>query len=396
MSHHTCQTFEDLHFISQDISPIAKIPYVSLHVLQMAHWQQSTLRHQIIGRGTVGASSTVLNKDLGITLSTAEILTKLTRANGNGSQMEERYYPVFVDQSLRIGDGGSNTSTTSMEDLFRSVQNLSLKHSRANTSQDEFPMGNIVTSEEKFFGISTPYLTGRDCVDADSGKARWSPYPPYRFSVEFWDVDILKEKNRLHSQTVWYAGSLFNVYVQVVRKKGQPQLGIYLHRQSHVDAIPASSIPAPIQDNPSNRHHYRQSLPNSLSLSQASISPSHSPATPSGTPVNQGSGPPSPPSPSMSLTSTSNTANFIHHHPYRDPRATISAYFSINCASATGSSQTRFSSSPDTFSVSQSWGWKSSSLRTEEFLEIKSSSQACDVSRGREVSLRATVVLGLV
>lgn len=353
------------------------------------------MRHQIIGRGTVGASSPLLNKELGITLGIAEILTKLTGAKGNNSQMEERYYPVFVDQSLRIGDGGSNTSTTSMEDLFRSVQNLSLKHSRANTSQDEFPMGNIVTSEEKFFGISTPYLTGRDCADADGGKVRWSPYPPYRFSVEFWDVDILKEKNRLHSQTVWYAGSLFNVYVQVVRKKGQPQLGIYLHRQSHVDAIPASSIPAPVQDNSSNRHHHHQSLPNSLSLSQTSISTRHPPATPSETPANQESGsPPSPPSPSMSPTS--NTANFIHHQPYRDPRATISAYFSINCASATGSSQTRFSSSPDTFSVSQSWGWKSSSLRTEEFLEIKSSPLARDVARGREVSLRATVVLGLV
>jgi hypothetical protein len=68
----------------------------------------------------------------------------------------------------------------------------------------------------------------------------------------------------------------------------------------------------------------------------------------------------------------------------------------VSCASATGSSQTRFSSSPDTFSISQSWGWKSSSLRTEEFLEVGADASTSQVVHGKEVSLRATVVLGLV
>lgn len=36
----------------------------------------------------------------------------------------------------------------------------------------------------------------------------------------FWDVDLLKEKTRLHSQTVWYAGRLYGVYDQLVWKKG--------------------------------------------------------------------------------------------------------------------------------------------------------------------------------
>jgi hypothetical protein len=40
--------------------------------------------------------------------------------------------------------------------------------------------------------------------------------------------------------------------------------------------------------------------------------------------------------------------------PYSDPRAQILAYFAISCASATGSSVTRFPSNPDGFSVSQS------------------------------------------
>ena len=51
---------------------------------------------------------------------------------------------------------------------------------------------------------------------------------------------------------------------------------------------------------------------------------------------------------------------------YRDPRSAVSAYFSVACASATGGSLTRFTSAPDVFSVSQSWGWKSSTLMLDE------------------------------
>ena len=84
--------------------------------------------------------------------------------------------------------------------------------------------------------------------------------------------------------------------------------------------------------------------------------------------------------------------------PYRDPRPAVSAYFTIACASATGASLTKFASAPDVFSVSQSWGWKSSSLRTEEYLEVDAEGQPTPVilPAGREVSLRATVVLGVV
>jgi hypothetical protein len=50
------------------------------------------------------------------------------------------------------------------------------------------------------------------------------------------------------------------------------------------------------------------------------------------------------------------------------------------------------------FSVSQSWGWKSSSLRTEEYIEVEGENRfgGSPAAGGREVSLRATVVLGVV
>ena len=101
-------------------------------------------------------------------------------------------------------------------------------------------------------------------------------------------------------------------------------------------------------------------------------------------------------SPSVSLPATAPPVT--PPQPYRDPRPQVSAYFTIACASATGASLTRFTSAPDVFSVSQSWGWKSSSLRTEEYLEVDAEGQPAIVTipAAREVSLRATVVLGVV
>jgi hypothetical protein len=81
--------------------------------------------------------------------------------------------------------------------------------------------------------------------------------------------------------------------------------------------------------------------------------------------------------------------------PYRDSRASISAYFMISCASATGPSQMRFTSAPDLFSVGQSWGWKTSSLRTDQYMEVGDNVTAVE-NRTAANSLRATVVLGLI
>lgn len=370
--------------------------------------------------GANGSSSPApRDKELGITLSTPEMVSKLANLPPNDPERSRPYYAVFSDQSIRVGDGGTSATTTStgavlsMEELFSPFHHPAPRQARTS-AQEPIPTGSVDTTESKFFGLLTPRMVAQDCINSDpNNKIRWSPFPPYRFSVEFWDVDLLKEKSRLHSQTIWYAGNLFNVYVQLVRKKSQAQLGIYLHRQSHVDPIPACSVPPNASMDVSEPTNYRQpsspSLPLSLSMSPQinHYSPSIHPVTSrTNTPAQRTGTPSSPPSPSSSppvgsapfiLNANPSTLTMsTPQHNYRDPRTAISAYFSVSCASATGSSQTRFGSSPDTFTVSQSWGWKSSSLRTEEFLEIGTQPLPNGMVRGKEVSLRATVVLGLV
>ncbi|KAI9771394.1 MAG: hypothetical protein M1839_002817 [Geoglossum umbratile] len=73
---------------------------------------------------------------------------------------------------------------------------------------------------------------------AESPPPRYyTQFPPFRFSAEFPNPALLKENKRVFSRTLWYAGSLWKIYIQKVRSSkgasrssGGMQLGIYLHR----------------------------------------------------------------------------------------------------------------------------------------------------------------------
>ena len=394
----------DIIFLSQDISPHTGRLYVPLSVLQAAHWNQSLLRHTITANPSSGTSVSPpssppppRDKNLGLALSTPDILANLSSQTNlliGASEREKVFYPIPADSSVRLGDSGG-IEGHSMDQLFE----------LSSHTTDSKTGARLTTSESNFFGLMAGHKVASLCVTADpTGKMQWSPYPPFRFAVEFWDVDSLKEKSRLHSHTVWYAGSLFNVYVQVVRKKGV-QLGVYLHRQSSIDPIPGSSTPRMPFSRADRTPTRGPSLHIKSSASTPSIhySPSFRPPSRSTTPVS------SPVaihtshiSPDISGDSVPAIAPPVTPpQPYRDPRSSISAHFTISCASATGSALTRFTSAPDVFSISQSWGWKSSSLRTEEYLEVPAEGEIPIATlpvtpSGRTISFRATVVLGVI
>lgn len=64
----------------------------------------------------------------------------------------------------------------------------------------------------------------------------YTEFPPFRFSAEFPNPRFLKEKKRVYSRTVSYAGSLWNIYIQKVRSAKSVQLGVYLHRAKEREA----------------------------------------------------------------------------------------------------------------------------------------------------------------
>jgi hypothetical protein len=259
---HSCtniliQTWDELVAASEDRSPINNSPYVSLTTIQAAHWNSDMLRQLILkqdtlrgpGRPTGGIGG---NEHKGLDLGLKIGFSDLKSTDGKA------YWPIPTDTSLRIGE----TSNVAQNEGF-------FKPSAPHSSHRPMTAHN-------FFGIGSPRRTGEAILTDGSlsqstpnpqAGSQWVAHQPFRFSVEFWGVDSLKERMRLHSQTVFYAGSCYNVYTQAIRKKGL-QLGVYLHRKSNVDPIPAASAPrsVSIQTPPS-------SLPLSLPSTSAPTSP---------------------------------------------------------------------------------------------------------------------------
>ncbi|KAF9264550.1 hypothetical protein L218DRAFT_900372 [Marasmius fiardii PR-910] len=613
-------TPSDLITISTDISPTTNRPYVPLHILQAANWEHTRLRQIISTSLNSSGGIEKEKKDMGTGVTGAEVyMAQMRAATNSGPSVRQQYFLVPHDQSLRVGDTintpgaafaeGNIHNNISMDQLFEQsfsphARTASGSNTETTKTNEELP---TTSNERTFFGLlpdtldtilrhSPPSVHNDDVGDAEkqakvhsafSPQRIYTTQPPFRFSIEFWDLDSLKEKQRLYSQTVWHAGSLFNVYVQVAKKKennlggernrergkessggGETQLGIYLHRQSTVEAIPPRSAPSPVvvlsqevggveggdadvldvaelregesvligmaplhavrsnsppaavdggrrQDNGNSsswlRTHVRgpslplgigsagsgngngsgaisqsaqrSGTPLSLSLTRSrtpvnnntsssrtrpgtgsSLTPSSSSsgsgsslASPSpnealnihslslspnltfvststpNSPVvgvatlsrtlaasNSASGGGSGTSPSTSYTSSSPPYTMPSptpaQQPYRDPRQVVSVYFSIYCASATGSRQTRFRSGPDVFKIGQSWGWKSGGLlgsggthgsgpRSDSGAKndthkttsgVKDPSESGWVLAGRESSFRATVILGIV
>ncbi|CAE6421890.1 unnamed protein product [Rhizoctonia solani] len=373
-------SLEELLKISQEPSSNGK-PFVELSALQSAHWCQSILRSLITSRSIVSSSrpssptpertssnGNSAEGELGGLVSTAEILA-------SAPDDSKAYYPIPSDASIRIGHDRSSTNDLDLDfDILSSPPPPKIRRP---------------ASESDLFGLRPSRRTAREIIeDGTTETVKWSTNEPFRFSVEFWGLDTLKEKNRLHSQTVWYAGSLYNVYVQVIKKKGM-QLGVYLHRQSAVDPIPPASAPASfVLLNPptptGNDAVLVSPTPSSLPLRSSlwagsTIVPVA--ALPTPTP-RAGTTPPDRDAPVTSPPSAPPA-------PWRDPRRVIRSYFILSCPSLIGSSLTRFQSGPDDFKISQSWGWKSSCLWSENDSDLSTIDDNWN-------SLRATVTIGVV
>ncbi|KAG9104433.1 hypothetical protein FRC06_002668, partial [Ceratobasidium sp. 370] len=296
------------------------------------------------------------------------------------------YYPVPCDASIRIGH--DQTAANNEADGL-SLADMDVLSSVSSPGKVRKP-----ATERDFFGLRPSRRTAKEIAEEHgrgSEVVKWSVNEPFRFSVEFWGLDTLKEKNRLHSQTIWYAGSMYNVYVQVIKKKGL-QLGMYLHRQSAVDPIPPASAPASfvlLNNPPSPPMEIGSPLMSPLPQSIQSPPQRISPFLGSGSIT-------SPPTPRTGTTPPDRDAPVTSPPhapvaPWRDPRRIIRSYFVMSCPSLIGSSLTRFQSGPDNFKISQSWGWKSSCLWHEPEGEDPPTIDDDAIN-----SLRATVMIGVV
>lgn len=78
---------------------------------------------------------------------------------------------------------------------------------------------------------SRPGTSDGAAADIIPPAVSYTHLPPFRFSADFPAPRLLKERKRVYSRTVFYAGSLWNIYIQKVHSaRSTKQLGVYLHR----------------------------------------------------------------------------------------------------------------------------------------------------------------------
>lgn len=250
----------------------------------------------------------------------------------------------------------------------------------------------------------------------NAAAPQYSTFPPFRFSAEFPNPRTLKEKKRIYSKTFWYAGSLWNLYIQRVHTSKNQQLGIYLHRakeNSPNDDPLAQVVPASVDDRIGQleremllRKNERRNRPwqeqsnemGSLETFPESRTVEKEEAR---SPEPWGSWMKSPTSnvtqlfdsdeEDEELLRTNRRNNVPTMPPYLDARPVIKTYFKIYSPDKAGRLLSIYESAPEKFVVSKSWGWKSSQMVLDE------GGVGYDMSRGaKESKLRYMVVIGNV
>ncbi|KAK9451742.1 uncharacterized protein V1518DRAFT_436308 [Limtongia smithiae] len=291
-------------------------------------------------------------------------------------------------------------------------------------ASDETTVGVGASSSVFQSGLVTSKTLIGSSDDEEEEEVSWTQFPPYRFSLEFRNVSKLREDKRVYSNTIWYAGSYWNVYIQKVKqRKSVVQMGVYLHRARSANPQPALDSAVTVsgmteqQDGNTNRQSlledditalttdnpfsdlWLRGTPLDDTTSIMSTTTTTTTTLQSESPSTTLHGGSRPLSVKFSSTrpqgTTGAAASPVSAMPeYQDMRPKISTYFEIFTQSRRGKHAiTCFSSSPDMFSFSQSWGWKSTTLcaSIDEQQQLATEGQGDDA----EVNLKFMIVLGM-
>jgi hypothetical protein len=137
--------------------------------------------------------------------------------------LDRPFWPVPTDNTLRIGDAVTHSlgfyPAQALPDLgplgASSLQPFAGSGQGQVQGQTGKELHMSMGSGDRWFGFGSSMRLGREIVeplgkvgeDRDGdGDALWSRYEPFRFSVEFWGIDLLGEKERAYSHTVFHAG----------------------------------------------------------------------------------------------------------------------------------------------------------------------------------------------
>ncbi|SCZ96099.1 BZ3500_MvSof-1268-A1-R1_Chr8-1g10003 [Microbotryum saponariae] len=374
--HYYHMTYRQLNLISDDYSMTSHVLFAPIEVVQRAHWQIEQFKSRLplvhtprsgqalemaspLSSSRVGGGVPVGRMPLPGELVTLDGLVDIGFATPVNPHLDvnmpalglQPFYRIPIDDTSRINDRAPHPDSTPS----------ALGLGAPPPIPPRKPSSPLSYGPDGFFGLAREQCLGtrggphRGVLPGSSLdlSSEWVEYAPLRLSAEFWGVTALRDNARLYSNTFFYAGSFYNLYLQRLQRKGGNQLGIYLHRQNSIEHFPTPSTP----------------------------------------PTRLADGPP------YSEASASRSASYSTAilAPYTDQRKQVRAFFSIWVPTQLGSSMTKFSSGPDSFALSQSWGWKSTSLSSEYLGATPIEASQTEVARaGPYSSLRVTIIMGLV
>jgi hypothetical protein len=251
--HYIHMDYEQLDFI-RNARDVFGLPVMPDRVISNALWQQLTLRQRVLNTDEsaqeLGLCQTRLEPDTpnagtkseGATATKGKNVasgeeTDLDSDSWDGNGKPRKFWIPSSDCNIVLGNGADPVVTTSS-----SIQRYATRLSASIQPEDAQWATDFASTPSTLTNPNTRIDQSLRPISAGGGNAgqprpiSCTEFPPFRFSAEFPNPRFLKEKKRVYSRTVSYAGSLWNIYIQKVRSAKNVQLGVYLHRAKDREA----------------------------------------------------------------------------------------------------------------------------------------------------------------
>ena len=427
---------EDIHYVHLSFEQLQQlrlakdmfeVPLLPDQVINGALWASLELRQTVL-------NTSEKEMTLGLTKQTMEPTPMHTQGHISSIQFQRRRKSEAVQPSQSPERDDENDE----KPLSSSPRRFWIPNADCNTvvgTRHESQLSTPTRSANRHASNLSATLQNEDSQWSNEPRSellprpttakQYSNYPPFRFAAAFPNPRTLKERKRVYSRTLFYAGSQWNLYIQKVKSGTKsPQLGVYLHRakdketDEHQTASSAYVIRVPVDqrigamERELLHRNDQPSTPRSQfawePVAEAEISGGNSSGDPDATMVVtpsravprtglstfMASTTPRKSArqslvPSLSTTLDDSTSGSDAEpnvpvnssepvsEPYRpmqsptlpsyvDSRPTIKTYFKIYGPSKGGRMLSVYESAPDNFNFSQSWGWKSSTLMADD------------------------------
>lgn len=245
--HYIHLDFEQLQYLRQT-KDVMGLPVMPEKVVSNALWQQMELRQRVMN-----AKDT--DRELGLAIQATED-ESLRESGSIGAKGKHRaaddYEQDEDDCDSQSWDGtgrprkfwipssdcnivmGGNAEPFIATSSSNAQQRPNSRLSAAIHPEDVTWAADFTTSPTT--AHSRPGTADGTGADIIPPAISYTHLPPFRFSADFPAPRLLKERKRVYSRTVFYAGSLWNIYIQKVNTaRSTKQLGVYLHRAKERD-----------------------------------------------------------------------------------------------------------------------------------------------------------------